>query len=393
MFLRQQFYDRITQTSEIPQGFEISHAEGCYLFDTKGIAYLDLVSGFGVNNLGHQVPEVIRAIRQQSERYLHTNVYGEHVQKPQIQLAERLASLLPSTLNSFYFLSSGSEAIDAAIKLARLATGRYEIIVCKKAYHGSTCGAESLRSDEHKLSFLPLIPGIRFIEFGNLSDLKSIGSQTAAVITEVVQAEAGVRQADPEWWSNLRKSCHQSGSLLVLDEVQTGMGRVGSLFAFMKVNVLPDLLVTGKALGAGMPLSAVIGNVHLMKQWFKKLPLAHLTTFGGHPVSCAAALAGIGFLMGNEIMESVESKGEMLQKALVEAGFNQVRRAGLFLAIEPQHHVPILQWLIQLYHLEMLVEGFLFDPLSLRVAPPLVIEEKDLLRFSSALVQIRTVLG
>jgi len=379
MFLRRQFYERISQTSEVPQGFEISRAEGCWLYDQQGVPYLDLISGFGVNNLGHQPAPVIEAIQQQSQRYLHSNVFGEHIQRVQIQFAERLAGFLPPSLNSFYFLSSGSEAIDAALKLARLATQRVEWVVCKNAYHGSTLGAESLRSDEaHKSPFLPLIPGVRFIEFGNLQDLDCIGPHTAAVITEVVQAEAGIQMAESEWWHRLRQQCTTHGALLVLDEIQTGMGRTGSLFSFMKEGVVPDLLVCGKALGAGLPLSAVIAERQLMQTLFRKLPLAHITTFGGHPLSCAAALAGLELLTKGGILDGVESKGLALEKEFIRLGFHNLHRRGLFMALDFKEQREALHWMRRLYDQKILAEGFLFHSKALRIAPPLIIGEAAL---------------
>ncbi|MBP8725746.1 MAG: aspartate aminotransferase family protein [Saprospiraceae bacterium] len=376
--MRQQFLNYIAQTSEVPQGFCMGRAKGNYLFDREGKAYLDLSSGFGVSNLGHGVPEVLDAIASQSREYLHTNVYGEHVQKVQIRLAERLADLLPAGLDAFYYLTSGSEAVDAAIKLSRLATGRTEIAVCRNAYHGSTLGAESLRSDEeHKAPFLPLLPGVRFIQFGESDDLAQIGPQTAAVFTEVIQAEAGVRFADPDWWKALRARCDQTGSLLVLDEIQTGMGRTGKLFAFMHGEAVPDILLAGKALGAGMPLSALITSQTLFRQLFRTLPLAHLSTFGGHPVSCAAGLAGLNVLLRDGLMENARKMGKRLAEGLLNPMIRDRRHAGLFMAAELGDAAITLRWIAALYKENMLAESFLFDPGSLRIAPPLSIRESE----------------
>lgn len=389
MFLRQQFLEYICQTSEIPQSFEISRARGCYLFDKNDVAYLDFISGFGVGNIGYGVPEVLDAICRQSQLYLHSNVYGEHVQHVQIKLAEKLADLLPAGLNSFYFLSSGSEAVDAAIKLARLATGRTEIIVCKNAYHGSTVGAESLRSDElHRAPFLPLLPGIRFIEFGKKEDLQYITKHTAAIITEVVQAEAGVRTAPAGYWKMLRQKCNENQSLLILDEIQTGLGRTGKLFAFMHENLLPDLLLCGKALGAGMPLSALVGNRALLAHLFKKLPLAHISTFGGHPVSCAAALAGLHYLNAHSFIETTESKGQFFESQLRNTSILGLRRKGLFMAIDFHSKIQVLQIIRKLFDQKILAEGFLFAPQSLRIAPPLCIEETELKKVAEVIGQI-----
>jgi acetylornithine/succinyldiaminopimelate/putrescine aminotransferase len=382
MYLRRQFLEHIAQTSEVPQGFEISRAEGCYLYDADGVPYLDLISGFGVNNIGHSIPSVIHAIKQQSEKYLHTNVYGEHVQSPQVELATYLSSFLPLSLNSYYFLNSGSECVDAAIKLARLATGRHEIVVCSNAYHGSTIGAESLRSDEiHKSAFRPLIPGIRFIQFNNESDLKYLTDKTAAVFTEVIQAEAGVRIANDGYWKKMRKICDKTNSLLVLDEIQTGMGRTGKLFAFQHYDIAPDILLCGKALGAGMPLAAMICDRKLMQYFNKHLPLAYITTFGGHPVSCAAGLAGLKYLIEEKLMDEVEEKANLIKKNLTHPLIKEIRNSGLLMAIELDSPASVMKWIRDLFNKKILAESFLFCPQALRVAPPLSIDTSELKRF------------
>lgn len=379
MYLRRQFLEHIAQTSEIPQGFEIERAEGCYLHDKKGDRYLDLISGFGVNNIGHSIPTVIEAIKNQSQKYLHTNVYGEHVQGPQIELATYLSSLLPPILNSHYFLNSGSECVDAAIKLVRLATGRSEIVVCKNAYHGSTLGAESIRSDEeHKSGFRPLLPGIRFINFNDESDLQLITEKTAAVITEVVQAEAGVRIADNSYWIALKKKCEDHNALLVFDEIQSGIGRTGKLFAFQHYDVVPDILLSGKALGAGMPLAAMICSRELMSYYNKQLPLGYITTFGGHPVSCAAALAGLKYLIEEKLMDDVDEKAELIKKTLTHPLIKEIRNKGLLIAVELDCPETVMQWIRNLYNKKILAESFLFCPEALRVAPPINLENEQI---------------
>lgn len=379
MYLRRQFLEHIAQTSEIPQGFEIDLAEGCYLYDRNGDRYLDLISGFGVNNIGHSIPAVIQAIKNQSEKYLHTNVYGEHVQSPQVELASYLSSLLPPVLNSHYFLNSGSECVDAAIKLVRLATGRTEIVVCKNAYHGSTIGAESIRSDEvHKAGFRPLLPGIRFINFNDESDLQYITDKTAAVITEVVQAEAGVRVVDHKYWAALRKKCEDHKALLVFDEIQSGIGRTGKLFAFQHYDVVPDVLLSGKALGAGMPLAAMICNRELMSCFNKQLPLGYITTFGGHPVSCAAGLAGLKYLIEEKLMDSVEEKAELIKKNLTHPLIKEIRNKGLLMAVELDSPETVLQWIRNLYDKKILAESFLFCANAMRIAPPLSISQTEI---------------
>lgn len=380
MYLRRQFLEHIAQTSEIPQGFEIDHAEGCNLYHRNGERYLDLISGFGVNNIGHSIPTVINAIKRQSEKYLHTNVYGEHAQNPQIELAAFLSSLLPVSLNSYYFLNSGSECVDAAIKLVRLATGRSEIVVCRNAYHGSTIGAESIRSDEeHKSAFRPLLPGIRFIHFNDESDLQFITSKTAAVVTEVVQAEAGVKTADAQYWKLLKSKCEQHNALLVLDEIQTGIGRTGKLFAFQHYDIIPDVLLSGKALGAGMPLAAMICSRELMSYYNRKLPLGYITTFGGHPVSCAAGLAGLKYLIENKLMNELEAKADLVKRNLINPKIKNIRNCGLFMAIELDSADLVMKWISQLFSAKILAESFLFCPTALRIAPPLIINEMELI--------------
>ncbi|MBK8483075.1 MAG: aspartate aminotransferase family protein [Saprospiraceae bacterium] len=380
MYLRRQFLEHIAQTSEIPQGFEIQRAEACYLYDRQGNPYLDLISGFGVNNIGHSIEDVKNAIRDQSEKYLHTNVYGEHIQSPQVQFAGYLTSLLPTSLNSCYFLSSGSECIDAAIKLVRLVTNRSEIIVCRNAYHGSTLGAESLRSDEaHKAEFRPLIPGIRFIDFGNISDLDLISNKTAAVFTEVVQAEAGVRQASVDYWQELKAKCIEKSSLLVFDEIQTGIGRTGKLFAFQNTNIIPDILLSGKAIGSGMPLAALICDHKIMEAFSKRLALGYITTFGGHPVSCAAGLAGLKYLLNHNILEGVESKEKLFKGNLLHEDILEIRSSGLMIAVQLGSESMLISWLQKLYKNKILAESFLFCSSALRIAPPLIISDEQIL--------------
>ncbi len=379
MHIRRQFLEQIAQTSEISQQFEISRAAGYHLYDTDGREYIDLISGFGVNNIGHGVDEVKNAIQEQSNLYLHSNVYGEHIQSPQLKLAELLISLLPKGLNSCYFLNSGSECIDAAIKLARLATGRAEIVVCKKAYHGSTLGAESLRSDAlHKMGFLPLVPGIRFIEFNKESDLDTITSATALVITEVIQTEAGVREASSSYWQGLRQRCNEVNCLLAVDEIQTGLGRTGKLFAFQREAFIPDILLCGKALGAGMPLSAMLCDQTLMHYFSKKLPLAYITTFGGHPVCCAAGYAGLNYLIKNQLIESATHKEQIFRSYLDPIGLEPLRGKGLLLAMEINNSFSLMTLLQSLYKQQILAESFLFCPTALRIAPPLNLNEEEI---------------
>ncbi len=372
MYARSQFLNRIGQTSEIPQAFEISKASSCFLIDQKGNTYVDMISGFSVSNIGHQHPKVIEAIKNQADLYLHSTVYGEHIQSPQIKLAELLTSCLPPTLNQVYFLTTGSETIDAAIKLCRKATGRFEIVVCRKAYHGSTLAAESLRSDhDHNQAFRPLIPGIRFIDANKISDLEFINSKTAGVITEVVQAEAGVVQLEDSYLNELRIKCNKTGSLLIFDEIQTGLGRTGSLFAFQKTSVCPDILLSGKALGGGMPLAALITSKQLLVHFMRQPALSYISTFGGHPVSCAAGHASLKVLFEEKILEEVELRKELMIKILSAPTIFEIRCAGLLMAIDFKNESLVWTLINRLYHKNILVESFLFCPGALRIAPPL----------------------
>ncbi|HMW39065.1 MAG: aminotransferase class III-fold pyridoxal phosphate-dependent enzyme [Saprospiraceae bacterium] len=378
MYLRRQFLERIAPTSEIPSLFEPSIALGSYLYDAAGKAWLDLVSGFSVANIGHRHPSVIEAIHLQSQKYLHTTVYGEHVQSVQVKLAELLCQLLPASLNAVYFLNSGSEAIDASIKLARRATGRNEIVVCTNGYHGSTLGAESLRSDSHGQPFRPLVPGIRFIAPNEPRELAHITNRTALVITEVVQAEAGVLALTGDFLRGLREQCTRTGSLLVLDEVQTGLGRTGHLFAFQKHGVIPDILVLGKALGAGLPLSAIISGRDLLRTFTSNPALGYISTFGGHPLSCAAALAGLKALLEEQLTERVSSLEAIIKNSLSTIPGLTLRSEGLLIAVELGSQESLWQILNSLYRQHILAEGFLFAPSAMRIAPPLSIEESAL---------------
>ncbi len=353
--------------------FEVSAAKGCFLYDHQNNAYLDLVAGFGVNNIGHGVEEVLAAINAQAGKYLHTSVYGEHVQTPQIAYAELLKKFLPASLHQFYYLSSGSECVDAAIKLGRAYTGRTEIVVCNNAYHGSTVGAESIRSDlEHKRHFLPLLPGVRFIRFNDWGDLEKITAKAALVITEVVQAEAGVIPADPDWLRSLRQRCTECGALLAFDEIQTGFGRTGKIFAFEHYGIAPDVLLLGKAMGGGLPLAAVVSSRDIMRAFGLEHPLAYISTFGGNPVSCAAGMAAFQYLITEQLPnQAAEKAGALSALFSKDPGIDGVRYLGLMMALDLPKGVGLWTVIQKLYEEKILVEGYLFSPQSLRVTPPL----------------------
>ncbi len=375
MYYRQQFLDRIAQTSEIPQAFECGRAEGSYLFDRSDRPYLDLICGFGVSNLGHCHPDILAAIRRQSELYLHTNVYGEHIQSTQVELAGLLRSLLPESLNQVYFLSAGSEAVDAAIRLARKYTGRTGLVAMSDAYHGSTIGAESLRSDEeHKRPYLPLLPDVRWIRADQREDLEKISERTALVITEVVQAEAGVQILNAGYLRALRERCDRVGALLAFDEIQTGLGRTGSLFAFQQSGVVPDILLSGKALGGGLPLAALISRPEILSSFAHSPALGYISTFGGNPLCCASGLAHLKALTGGQILQGVALRKQIILDQLKSPRIQNIRAAGLLVAAELENSEMVSALVQRALENQILLEGFLFGRNAFRIAPPLNID-------------------
>src|SRR5687767_10714613 len=304
--LRELFFSRIAQTSPAPIALEIEKAEGVYVIDSKGKKYFDLVSGIAVSSLGHNHPGILSAIKAQLDRHLHLMVYGEYIQSPQVKYAELLCRHLPENLSSVYFVNSGAEAIEGAMKLAKRHSGRTEIISFRNAYHGSTQGALSVMgSEEFKNAFRPLIPGTRLLEFNNKKTLRQITSEAACVIAEVIQGEAGVIVPETDFLKALRERCTETGTLLILDEIQTGMGRTGKLFAFEHYGIVPDILCLAKAFGGGMPLGAFISSKEIMGDLTQDPPLGHITTFGGHPVCCAAGMAAFTALMDEKLIETV----------------------------------------------------------------------------------------
>ncbi len=377
--LRQQFLQHVAQTSDIPMLLEIERAEGSFIYDRTGRRYLDLIAGISVSVLGHGHPAVVEAVKAQADRFMHTLVYGEYVLSPQVELATLLANLLPDSLNSTYFTNSGSEATEGAMKLAKRYTGRAEIIACREAYHGSTQGAASLMwPTTFTQGYHPLLPGIRHIDFNNEVDLERINKATACVIVEPVQAEAGVRLPQNDYLKKLRKRCTEVGALLVFDEIQAGYGRTGSLWAFEQFGVVPDILLLAKGMGGGMPIGAFIAAREVMQLLGHEPPLGHITTFGGHPVCCAAALATLRFLSENKVWEKVKEKEALFRKLLVHPAIEDVRSAGLLMAVEVGEF-PILRSII----LECVANGvitdwFLFNDRSLRIAPPLTISEGEI---------------
>ncbi|MFI5222291.1 MAG: aspartate aminotransferase family protein, partial [Bacteroidia bacterium] len=332
---RQLFLLHQAQTSDLPLMLEIERAEGVYLFDTSGKKYLDMISGISVSSLGHGNERVKNAIKDQLDKHMHVMVYGEFIQSPQVKLATKLSEMLPGNLDSVYLVNSGAEATDGALKLAKRFTGRTEIIACKNAYHGSTHAALSLNSHEYfKNNFRPLLPDINFIEFNNEHSLNLISKRTACVIAETIQGEAGYIVPQNVFLEKLRKKCDECGVLLILDEIQTGMGRTGKMFAFEHFGIVPDILLLGKALGAGMPIGAFISSREIMHSLADHPYLGHITTFGGHPVIAAAAIAGIEELVLNNRMGEVEEKEKLFRSLLSHPSVKSISGKGLMLALE-----------------------------------------------------------
>lgn len=385
---RQFFLQHLAQTSPFPLALEIERAEGMYLYDTDGKSYMDLIAGIGVSSLGHRHPAVVEAIRQQTERYLHTMVYGEFVLSPQVQLAQALVSCLPPQLDNVYLVNSGAEAAEGAMKLAKRYTGRPEIVACRKAYHGSTQGAASLMSPaDFTMGYQPLLPGIRHIEFNCETCLERITERTAAVIAEPVQAEWGVRKPWNDYLKKLRRRCDETGALLILDEIQTGMGRTGTLFAFEQYGIAPDVLLLAKGLGGGMPIGAFIAPRHIMQALSQNPILGHITTFGGHPVSCAAALATLRALLHSNLIAQAPAKEALFRRLLQHPDIVEVRSAGLLMAVELADFDTVQRVIRHCLDHGLLTDWFLFNNRSLRIAPPLIIKETEIHQACSIILQ------
>src|SRR5215203_414206 len=377
MNLRQLFLQHVAQTSSAPLALEIVKAEGCELTDSSGKQYIDLIGGISVANIGHRHPKVVEAIKNQLDEYMHIMVYGEFIQNPQVKYAKQLTDHLPGTLNSVYFTNSGAEAIEGAMKLSKRATGRTEIIAFKNSYHGSTQGALSIMGDEYwRNSFRPLLPDVRHLNYNSFEDLKHITSQTACVIAETIQAEAGIIAPEQEWIQTLQNKCRQTGALFVLDEIQAGFGRTGKLWGFQNFEVTPDILLLGKALGGGMPLGAFIANKDLMNHLIDNPVLGHITTFGGHPVCCAAGMAAFNVLMESDF--SIEKKVQQFKSLLQLNNTNSVRSFGLWIAIEFNSFNTCKQVIDKCIEGGLITDWFLFGSNCLRISPPLIISEEQI---------------
>ena len=386
--LRKQFLARVAQTSPSPMLVEVARAEGSFFYTPEGKRYYDLVAGVSVSNVGHANPAVVRAVQEQAARYMHVMVYGELIETPQVEYAAKIASLLPAPLESVYFVNSGAEAVEGALKLAKRFTGRTEMISMRRAYHGSTHGAMTMmgapEGEEWKGAFRP---DVQAIEFNDFAQLERITRRTACVLAEPVQGEAGVRPPRPGYLEALRRRCDEVGALLVFDEIQTGMGRTGELFAMLKYGVTPDIVCLAKAFGGGMPLGAFVSRHEIMDTLQSNPVLGHITTFGGHPVCCAAGLAALEYLLENDVVRQVEAKGALYEELLGgHAAVREIRRSGLLLAVELGDSARLYR-MMELFREEgILSDWFLFCDTAFRISPPLTISEEEV-RGSAAVIR------
>jgi acetylornithine/N-succinyldiaminopimelate aminotransferase len=387
---RQLFLSYLGQTSPTPMMVEISRAEGVFMYGPDGKKYFDLISGVSVSNTGHSHPKVIEAVKNQVDSYMHLMVYGEIIQSPQVKYAERLAGILPPQLNSCYFVNSGSEAVEGALKLAKRFTGRSRIISFKNAYHGSTHGAMSIQGSEiYRNAFRPLLPDTHLVEFNEETSLSSIDNKTACVIIEPVQGEAGIIYPADGFLEKLRNKCTSAGALLIFDEIQTGFGRTGYMFALDRFGVVPDILLLAKALGGGMPLGAFISSRTIMSSLMSDPVLGHITTFGGHPVSCAAGLASLNVLISDKLVEASVKKSARFKKEIVHPLIAEVRGEGLLLAIQLIDTEYVHYVIAHGPEYGLILDYFLFCSNALRIAPPLIISEDEI---SSACMQLKLLL-
>lgn len=376
---RELFLKHIAQTSPSPLALEIVKAEGCLLYDANGKEYIDLIGGISVANIGHRHPKVVEAIKKQLDAYLHIMVYGEFIETPQVQYAKLLTEHLPASLNSVYFTNSGTEATEGAMKLAKRVTNRTQIIAFNNSYHGSTQGALSVIGDEYwRNAYRPLLPDVLHLEYNSFESLPEITERTACVIAETVQAEAGIIVPFKEWMQTLRKKCDETGTLLILDEIQTGLGRTGKLWGFENFDIIPDILLLGKALGGGMPLGAFIADKKLMNQFTENPVLGHITTFGGHPVSCAAGMAAMKVLLEEEMMNEVKKKEELFKSLLDHSKIKAVRSFGLWLAVEFDSFETNKKIIDGCIEQGILTDWFLFASNCLRISPPLIITDDQI---------------
>lgn len=380
MNIRNLFLQHVAQTSPAPIAINVTRAAGNYLYTDDNKQYLDIIGGISVCNVGHCHPDVVAAIKEQADKYLHVMVYGEVIQNPQVQYAELLAEHLPDSLNCTYFTNSGAEATEGALKLAKRVTGRTDIIACNNSYHGSTMGALSVLGDEYwRNAYRPLLPGVWHYDYNSTELINAINKDTACVLIETVQAEAGVIEPRQEWLQQLRDKCTETGTILIFDEIQCGFGRTGSLWGFQHYNVIPDIMLLGKALGGGMPLGAFISSTELMAAFTDNPVLGHITTFGGHPVSCAAGMAAMKALLKEGMIDTVEEKQALFLENLSHPEIKSVSSKGLLIAVELESFEKVLDAVSKCIANGLFTDWFLFAQNCLRIAPPLAINNEEVI--------------
>lgn len=377
--MKEDFFKHQAQTSPHPLAIEIECADGSFVYDTSGKKYLDFIAGVSANSLGHNHPKVSAAIKNQVDAYAHVMVYGEFIQKPSLDLCKLLATHLPKSLSNVYLTNSGTEATEGAMKLAKRYTGRTEFISCKNAYHGNTQGAMSLCGNEEQNSaFRPLIPGVKFIQFNNESDLEKITTATAGVVLETIQGGAGVIVPKNNFLQKVKKQCDKVGALLILDEIQSGIGRTGKLFGFQNYNVTPDIIITGKGLGGGMPIGAFISSQEIMHRLKKHPKLGHITTFGGHPVIAAAALATLKEITTSNLMEESLRKENLIRSLLVHPTIKEIRGKGLMLALIVENPDIASKIILEAMNKGLLLFWLLYEGAAVRITPPLTISDQEI---------------
>ena len=383
------FFKYQAQTTPHPLAMEISHANGSYIYDTNNKAYLDFVAGVSACPLGHNHPKVVNAIKEQLEKYMHVMVYGEYIQKPAVELTKLLAKNLPKPLEKTHLTNSGTEAIEGALKLAKRATGRSEIIAAHKAYHGNTMGAMSVMGhEERKQAFRPLLPDIKFITFNSESDLQHITNKTACIILETIQGGAGFIEPKNNYLEKVRKQCTKVGALLILDEIQPGIGRTGKLFGFEHYNCIPDILVTGKGLGGGMPIGAFTASGKLMDLLQDHPKLGHITTFGGHPVIAASALATLKEITESNLMEQTLEKEQIFRKFLVHPLIKEIRGQGLMLALITASETITNSLILKCQDQGLILFWLLFEPKAVRITPPLTISNDEIIKGCKIIIDV-----
>ncbi len=391
---RELFLRHVAQTSPEPMALEIARAKGNYLYGADGTQFIDLIGGISVCNIGHSHPAVVQAIKDQAEKYLHVMVYGELVLSPQVRYAERLCAHLPAGLDSVYFTNSGSEATEGALKLAKRATGRSNIICCNNSYHGSTSGALALMGDEYwRNAFRPLMPGVRHYDFNSDALIEAIDADTACVVVETIQGEAGVVAPTNNWLQQLRQRCTDTGALLVLDEIQCGFGRTGKLWGFEHFGVVPHILLMGKALGGGMPMGAFVASRELMWELTHTPVLGHITTFGGHPVCCAAGMAAFEVLLNEQLMDGIAQRNQEFHKLLIHPKILEIRSFGLLIAVRLESPAAVMRLIKHCTANGVFTDWFLFAPDCVRIAPPLTIGLDDIRKACTVILQGLDAMG